>query len=100
MGYQADIGYIQANALPLFSNFTPKDTLGLYPLWGSLVDENRPNRSRYPNPDIFPVMIYEVVNKELIEGIVDLKGWNKVYVKVKGSDIEIKINGITTSKFV
>jgi hypothetical protein len=44
------------------------------------------------------VIIDEVIDKELIEGIVDLKGWNRVYVKTKG--YEIKINGVTTHKFV
>lgn len=83
---------------PLFSNFTPKDTPGLYPLWGSFVDENRPNRSHYPNLDIFPVIIDEVIDKELIEGNVNLKGWKRVYVQTKG--YEIKINGVTTHKFV
>ncbi len=53
MGYQADIGYIDTSAVPLFSDFTPKDTTGIYPLWGSLVDENRPNISKYPKPKYF-----------------------------------------------
>ena len=30
MGYQADIGYIDASAIPIFSDFTPTDTSGLY----------------------------------------------------------------------
>ncbi len=81
MGYQADIGYIDANAVPQFSDFTPKDTAGIYPLWGSLVDENRPNTSRYPRPDIFPVIIYKVANKELVEKTIDPEGWNEVNIK-------------------
>lgn len=99
MGYQADIGYIDASAVPLFSDFTPKDTTGIYPLWGSLVDENRPNISRYPKPEIFPVIIYKVVYRELIESVIDPNGWNEVYIKASGPDIEIKINGITTAEF-
>ena len=99
MGYQADIGYIDASAIALFSDFTPKDTSGLYPLWGSLVDENRPNTSRYPRPDIFPAIIYKVANKELINEVVDSNGWNEIHIKANGPDIEIKINGVSTAKY-
>ena len=100
MGYQADIGYIDASAIALFSDFTPKDTSNLYPLWGSLVDENRPNISRYPRPDIFPVIIYKVANRELIDEVVDSNGWNEIYIKANGLDIEIKINGVSTAKYI
>ena len=47
MGYQADIGYLNSAAIAQFSDFMPADTTGLYPLWGSLVDENRKDHSRY-----------------------------------------------------
>ena len=99
MGYQADIGYIDANVIAQFSDFTPADTTGIYPLWGSLVDESRPNISRYPRPDIFPVIIYKVANKELIEEIIDPNGWNDIHIIANGPDIEIKINGVSTAKF-
>ena len=99
MGYQADIGYIDASAFLLFSDYTPADTLGTYPLWGSLVDENRPDTSRYPKPDIFPVIIYKVPDSELIDDIINPFGWNKVHIKADGPDIEIKINGVTTAEF-
>ena len=99
MGYQADIGYIDASAVPQFSDFTPKDTTGLYPLWGSLVDENRPDTTRYPRPDIFPVIIYKVADKELIEEIIDPLEWNEINMTANGPDIEIKINGVTTAKY-
>ena len=78
MGYQADVGYIDAKVLPLFSDFIPADTTGIYPLWGSLVDENRPDISRYPNPEVFPVIIYKVADKELVDGLIDPNGWNEV----------------------
>lgn len=74
MGYQADMDYIPANVLLLFSNFSPKDTLGFYPLWGSLVDENRINTSIYPNHDILPVIFQKVVNKGSIKEIVEPRG--------------------------
>ena len=56
MDCQADISYIPANVLLLFSNFSPKDTPSLYQLWGILIDENHTNTSIYPNTDIFPVI--------------------------------------------
>lgn len=99
MGYQADIGYIDASAITLFSDFTPKDTTGIYPLWGSLVDENRPNSSRYPKPDIFPVIIYKVADKERVEEVISPNDWNEVYIKADGPDIEIKINEVSTVTF-
>lgn len=99
MSYQADIGYIDADAIPQFSDFTPADTAGLYPLWGSLVDENREDTSRYPRPDIFPVIIFKVADKELIEEIINPLDWNEITIKANGPDIEIKINGVSTAKF-
>jgi len=99
MGYQADMGYIDASAIALFSDFTPKDTTGLYPLWGCLVDENRPITSRYPRPEIFPVIIYKVADKDQIEKIIDPNGWNEILIKANGPEIEIKINGVSTAKF-
>ncbi|MEN8250343.1 MAG: DUF1080 domain-containing protein [Bacteroidota bacterium] len=99
MGYQADIGYIDAGAIPIFSDFTPEDTSGLYPLWGCLVDENRADTSRYPRPDIFPAIIFKVADRQLIEEIINPFGWNEIHIKANGPDIEIKINGVTTAKF-
>ncbi|MBT8305269.1 MAG: DUF1080 domain-containing protein [Bacteroidia bacterium] len=99
MGYQADIGYIHASAIALFSDFTPKDTIGLYLLWGSLVDESRPDTSRYPKPEIFPVIIYEVAEKELIEEVVDPNGWNEIIIEANCPEIEIKINGVSTARY-
>lgn len=99
MGYQADIGYIDAPAIAQFSDFTPKDTTGLYPLWGSLVDENRPDTSRYPRPDIFPVIFFKVADEELMEEIIDPFDWNEISIKANGPDIEIKINGVTTAQY-
>jgi hypothetical protein len=99
MGYQADMGYTGPDVIALFSDFTPADTSGLYPLWGSLCDENRNNTSRYPRPDIYPVIFYGVANRELIEEIINPYDWNEVRIKAIGPDIEIKINGVTTAKF-
>ena len=99
MGYQADIGYIDATAIAQFSDFTPKDTTGLYPLWGSFVYENRQDTKRYPRPDIFPVIFFKVADKELMEEIIDPFDWNEIKIKANGPDIEIKINGVTTAKY-
>ena len=67
MGYQADLGYIDPDAIALFSDRTPADTTNLYPLWGSLVDECREDVSRYPRPDVFPVILFKVPDKAFIE---------------------------------
>ncbi len=99
MGYQADIGYLDSNAIPIFSDYTPADTTGFYPLWGSLVDENRDDITRYPRPDIFPAIILRVANKELIEEIIDPYDWNEIAIRASGTEIEIKINGVTTAEF-
>lgn len=99
MGYQADIGYIDAGVIAQFSNFTPPDGKGIYPLWGSLVDENRPDTTRYPRPDIFPVVFLKVADKNLVENTIDPKDWTEVYIKANGPDIEIKLNGATTAKY-
>lgn len=99
MGYQADIGYLDPNAIAQFSDFTPADTTALYPLWGSLVDENRKDVSRYPRPDIYPVIFFKVANKELVEELIDPLNWNEITITANGPDIEIKINGVTTAEY-
>ncbi|MEM6766444.1 MAG: DUF1080 domain-containing protein [Bacteroidota bacterium] len=99
MGYQADIGYVDTRIVSQFSDFTPQDSSDIYPLWGSLVDENRPILSRYPRPDIFPVIFYKVVDRELIDGVVDAKDWNEIHIIANGPDIEISINGVSTAQF-
>ncbi|MEM7381457.1 MAG: DUF1080 domain-containing protein [Bacteroidota bacterium] len=99
MSYQADLGYIDASAIAHFSDFTPRDITGIYPLWGSLVDECRPDTSRYPRPDIFPVRILKVANKDLIEETIHPNDWNEIYIKANGPDIQIKINGVETADF-
>ncbi|MEA3480018.1 MAG: DUF1080 domain-containing protein, partial [Bacteroidota bacterium] len=86
MGYQADIGYIDAAAIPVFSDSTPEDTSGLYPLWGCLVDENRADTSRYPRPDIFPAIIFKVADKQLIEEIINPFDWNEIHIRANGPD--------------
>ena len=75
------------------------DTTGSYPLWGSLLDENRDDITRYPRPDIFPAIILKVANKELIEEITDPYDWNEIAIRASGTEIELKINGVTTAEF-
>ena len=99
MGYQADIGYVKPNVISQFSYFTPKDTIAVYPLWGSLVDENRHDTSIYPRPDIFPVIFHKVADRELIEKLITPYDWNNLQIIVQDSNIEIKINGTSTVKF-
>ena len=35
-----------------------------------------------------------------VEKTIDPNGWNKVNIKANGPNIEIKINGITTAKYI
>ncbi|MEM8486452.1 MAG: DUF1080 domain-containing protein [Bacteroidota bacterium] len=100
MGYQADVGFLPSNVVPTFSDAMPADTTGLYPIWGSLVDENRVDTSRYPNPDIFPVIILNVADQAQVEGLIEPRDWNEVSVTANGPAIEIQINGVTTTEFM
>ena len=45
-GYQADMGFTPGESIPRLSNVTNVDTNQTYPLWGSLLDEYRPEVSR------------------------------------------------------
>lgn len=98
-GYQADIGYLPARFIPIFSNKKLKDTTGIYPLWGALVDENRTNLSRYPNPEIFPVVLLQLVDKEWAKNVVKPNDWNELNIRAFNEQIQIKLNGQIASSF-
>lgn len=98
-GYQADIGHIEPKYIPLFSDYTPADMTNPFSLWGSLVDENRTDTSRYPSPKVFPVVYLRIADRSQINKIVKLNDWNEIRIIANGKNIEIRINGITTVKF-
>jgi hypothetical protein len=99
-GYQADMGHIEPNIIPLFSDFSPSDMNSPYPLWGILVDEFRSNTSRYPNNDFAPVVFLVIPDRTLIESIIKKDDWNECRVIADGPEIEIFVNGVLTVKYL
>jgi len=99
-GYQADMGHIEPNIIPLFSDISPSDMSSPYPLWGILVDEFRSNTSRYPNNDFAPVVFLVMPDETLIESIIIKDNWNEFRIIADGPEIEIFINGVSTAKFL
>ncbi len=98
--YQADMGHIQPKYAEIFTyNYNAADTITPFSLWGTLVDECRADPSRYPNPDNFPAIFLEIPERETIDKITKLDGWNKVRIIAKGKDIEIRVNGVTTVNY-
>jgi hypothetical protein len=95
-GYQADMGHSPPQAVQKFSGVTPSDMNNPFSLWGSLIDEFRPDSSRYP---IGHVVILGVANEAMIKEIVRPDDWNEIKIKANGLEIEIMINGISTVKF-
>ena len=98
-GYQADMGHIEPDIIPIFSDFSPSDKNSPYPLWGILVDEYRLNTSRYPNNDFAPVVFLDIPERSSIESSIKKDNWNEVQIIANGPEIEILINGISTAKY-
>ena len=98
--YQADIGYITPDIIVRASDDTPADMSNPFSLWGCLIDENREDISRYPDPEWYPVVVLKLSERELIHKIVKPYDWNEIQLFAHGREIEIKINGITTIKFI
>jgi hypothetical protein len=98
--YQADIGYIAPDIIVRASDHTPADMINPFSLWGCLIDENREDISRYPDPEWYPGVILKLSERELIHKIVKPNDWNEIQLSAHGREIEIKINGISTVKFI
>jgi len=99
-GYQADMGHIEPDIIPIFSDFSPSDMNSPYPLWGILVDEHRSNTSRYPNTDFAPVVFLDIPDRSLIENIIKKDNWSEFRIIANGPEIEILINGISTVNYL
>lgn len=97
-GYQADMGFIAGEFMPIVSDLTDVDSDELYPLWGSLMDEYRPDRSRYPDPEA-PYRLIAVAHREVVDEVLQPDDWNSVTVMATGSRIEIRLNGTKTTEF-
>lgn len=99
-GYQADMGSIEPNIIPLFSDVSPSDMSSPYPLWGILVDEFRSNTSRYPNNDFAPVVFLVIPDRTLIESVIRKDGWNEYRIIADGPALELFVNGVSTAKYL
>jgi hypothetical protein len=99
-GYQADMGHIEPDIIPVFSDISPSDMNSPYPLWGILVDEHRSNTSRYPNTDFAPVVFLDMPDRSLIEDIIKKDIWNEFRIIANGPKIEIFVNGISTVNYI
>ena len=98
-GYQADIGSIPGRFIPFFSDVTDIDTSQAYPLWGSLLDEFRPEPGRYPNPDR-PFRLIALADRDVVESAMSDGDWNELTIIAVGPRIEIRLNGVRTIEFV
>jgi hypothetical protein len=97
-GYQADMGYLPATSMPVVSDISEVDG-DTYPLWGSLLDELRPNPGRYPDAAA-PYRLLAVADRGLVEQALRPDDWNDIAVTVRGPRIQIQLNGVQTVDFV
>ena len=96
-GYQADMGLLPAQYIPLVSDIT--DFKGeFYPLWGSLLDEFRNDPGRYPDPEN-PYHLISVADRLLVESVLKTNDWNDVMIKAEGAQIKLWLNGVQTVDF-
>lgn len=98
-GYQADIGFAPIKLIQLLTEENIEMTSEQFPLWGSLLDEYRPDSLRYPNADI-PAKILAVADTRQVIQILDENDWNKIEVITQNDKIELKLNNKTTIKYV
>jgi 3-keto-disaccharide hydrolase len=98
-GYQADIGFTAGRTIARLSNTVPNDLERPYPLWGSLLDEYRPEAFRYPNP-AQPYRLIAVAARDIVERTLRPNDWNEIVVFAVGPRIRLQLNGTTTVEFV
>lgn len=98
-GYQADMGFTSAETISRLSDTIPDDRERPYPLWGSLLDEFRPEGSRYPDP-AQPYRLLAVAPRGTVERAFRPDDWNEVVVFAIGPRIRLELNGVTTVQFV
>ena len=67
-------------------------------VWGSLLDEFRPDLGRYPDPDN-PYWLLAVADRDVVEGALRQDDWNEITVTAVGPRIEIRLNGVPTVEF-
>jgi hypothetical protein len=98
-GYQADMGFIPGEIIPMLSDIESVESDAPYPLWGSLLDEFRPEPFRYPAPDA-PYWLIAVADRSIVDNVLNPSGWNNVSVRAVGSSISIWLNGVQTVDYI
>ena len=82
-GYQADMGFAGNGD----------------PIWGSLLDEFRPEPSRYPDP-ARPYRFLAMAARDVVDRVLRPDGWNDVVVVADGPRVQLWLNGVATVDFV
>lgn len=98
-GYQADMGFLPGQFVAIVPGLTDVDPDRPYPLWGSLLDEYRPDKSRYPDP-ANPYRLIAVADRSTVEEVLRPNDWNSITVVAIGDQIEIRLNGAKTVEHV
>lgn len=97
-GYQADMGSISAGTLAQMSTVSSANSTARVPLWGSLLDEFRPEPGRYSDPER-PYRFLAVAARSTVEATLDVHGWNTVGIRAVGPTITLELNGTKTIDF-
>lgn len=98
-GYQADMGFVPGIWIPRLSDMKGVDPEEAYPLWGSLLDEYRPERSRYPDPAA-PYRLIAVADRKVVDPVLKPGDWNSLSITAVDSLIEIRLNGTKTVDYL
>ena len=94
-GYQADMGYLAVEFMPIFFDENEVEMTIPYPLWGSLLDEFRPEQSRYSDPNA-PYRLLGVADRDTVENVLMPSDWNQIRIIAIGQSIELFLNGVKT----
>lgn len=98
-GYQADMGFVPGVWIPRLSDVKDVDPDEPYPLWGSLLDEYRPQPSRYPD-SAAPYRLIAVADRKVVDPVLKPGDWNSVSVTAVRNLVEIRLNGTKTVEHV
>lgn len=94
-GYQADMGYLAIEFIPFFFDENEVDMTIPYPLWCSLPDEFRPEKSRYSDPNA-PYLFLGVADRDTVESVLKPNDWNQIRIIAIGRSIELILNDVKT----
>ena len=54
---------------------------------------------RYPHPDVFPVAVLNLPDRQLVREAVRVDDWNELVIHAVGKRIRIIVNGVVTTDF-